>query len=176
MKSMNVANILPIESDVIAQSALDSIHKLAHRLRDTVTVNSAVSGATGAKNRLALQTLKQIELLSEILFKSAGRDAPKILETLEELIEEAQVLFATNESPKIIPDEDESDWSPSNEKFSNIVAFYGPSSMLTKTNLKAVVDHVKQTERMWRFQYQLWLEKHEVAKCLGCDIDQLTLV
>ena len=79
------------------QLALDGIHALAYRLRNSVTVNTVVSGPVGVRNRLAMQTLKQLELLSEVLFKSGGQDAAKILETLEELNSEAAVLFAKTE-------------------------------------------------------------------------------
>jgi hypothetical protein len=137
-----------------AQQALDNIHELANLLRNSVShshVNHLSIAGSSVRTRLAVQTLRDIEELSELLFSTAGLAADDIIEKIKELHCECKSIICQSSSE--------------------------PPSLVVESGNDAcslLVQSVKQIERTWAFQYRLWNEKNSLSKEMGCTMEQFT--
>jgi hypothetical protein len=146
------------------QYAIDQIHEFASTIRNYVVFDVA-EGSRSAKNRLAMEILRDLDSLTESLFASGGASAADVIEKLVELEDDASVLTSSSSSS-----------SPSSSSLSSeaVVAGRHCDGSCENAIMNSIVSSIRDIEKTWTFQFDLWRQKRVTAESLGCDIQQLT--
>jgi hypothetical protein len=144
------------------QVAIDRIHSLATKIRDSVQFDVA-EGSRSSRNRLAIKILQDLDDATESLFASAGirESVVACTETLNEIESDASVLLLSKTGGGML-DLDDTSYS------------LNPEVGIFTRRMNKLLAAVRSIERTWDFQYELWSQKRTVANDLGCDVRQLT--
>jgi hypothetical protein len=154
------------------QYAIDQIHEFASTIRNYVVFDVA-EGSRSAKNRLAMEILRDVDSLTESLFASGGASAADVIEKLVELQDDASVLTSSSSSSP----SSSSSSSSSSLSSEAVVAgrhYDGSCEHASNAIMNSIVLSIRDIEKTWTFQFDLWRQKRVTAESLGCDIQQLT--